>query len=193
MTNYTELKNEVQKTSTIYSGKIFDLLKYTVKLPNGKETTRDVIHHNGAAVIIAVTDTGELVTVRQYRDGSGCAMLELPAGKLDPGEDPKECASRELTEETGYTAAKIRPLLLMHPVAAYCTEKIHMFLAEGLTSGSPRPDPDEFVEVELHSLQSLLEMIDNGEITDMKTIAGVLYYLRVNQRSLPPTDSFGPS
>jgi len=162
----------------IYSGPIFDLTQHTVRLPNGKDARRDIIEHNGAAVIIAVTEEDNLVMVRQYRNGSNSVMLELPAGKLDLGEDPKACALRELEEETGYRASKIELILKMYPVAAYCTEKINMFLAKGLEQGTPKPDEDEFVEVEEYSLSALLTMIDNGEITDMRTILGVLYYAR---------------
>ena len=172
---------EPQKTlekNKLYSGKIFDLFQYKVRLPSGKETHRDILEHNGAAVILAVTDDGDLVMVRQFRNGSDSVMLELPAGKLDLGEDPITCAIRELEEETGYRAAEMKPLLKMHPVAAYCTEQISLFLALGLKKGEPTPDADEFVEVELHSPAALLDMIDNGEITDMKTIASILYYLR---------------
>lgn len=160
----------------IYSGNIFELFKYKMLLPNGKEVVRDIIEHNGAAAIVAVTSSGDLVMVRQYRNGSDSLMLELPAGKLDLGEDIQECALRELEEETGYRANKIRPMFKTYPVSAYCTEQITLFLAEDLEPGEPKPDTDEFVEVELHSLPNLLTMIDNGEITDMKTISGLLYY-----------------
>ena len=162
----------------LYTGNIFDLYQYKVQLPNGKEASRDIIEHNGAAVIIAVKDNGDIVMVRQFRNGSDSVMLELPAGKFDPNESPEECALRELEEETGFRATKIKPLLKLHPVAAYCTEQITMFLAQGLIQGEPKPDPDEFVDVEIYPLDELLGMIDRGEINDMKTIAGVLYYAR---------------
>ena len=176
---------KILNTEKVYSGYIFDLAHYTVELPNGKEAKREVIVHNGAAVIVPVTSTGELVLVRQYRPGSDKMMLELPAGKLDgPGEDPQNCALRELQEETGYRANKIRPLLKLHPLAAYCTEQITMFLAEDLEPGASKPDEEEFVETELYSLPALLAMIDNGEISDMKTIMGILYYARLRSQEL---------
>ena len=177
MDNHDNYK--VTNSRLIYNGSIFDLQQYTLRLPNGKEVLRDVIEHNGAAVVVAVTDSSDIVMVRQYRPGTGTMMLELPAGKLDPGENPKECALRELEEETGYRAGQITPLLKMHPVAAYCTEHISMFLAKNLQKGEARPDSDELVEVELYSLSEILQMIDNGEISDMKTILGVLYYSRI--------------
>ena len=171
---------ELIKTQKIYQGRIFDLAHHVTKLPNGKETQYDVIEHNGAAVIIPVTDSGELVMVRQYRPGSGTVMLELPAGKLEgPDEDPQECALRELAEETGFRAKKIRPLLKLHPLAAYCTEQIFMFLAENLIPGETNLDEGEFIDIEIHPLPAVLDMIDNNKISDMKTIAGVLYYDRI--------------
>ena len=168
--------HKILDSEKLYTGLIFDLYRHNVELPSGKKVNRDVVKHNGATVIVPVTDDGQIVMVRQYRYGSEGFLLELPAGKLDPNENPQECALRELEEETGYRATKIKPLLGMFPVAAYCTEKITMFLAEGLIKGTPKPDDDEFVEVELYPLTDLVAMITNGEIADMKTIAGVLYY-----------------
>ena len=173
---------KLKEKEILYEANIFDFAKYTVELPNGKESTRYILEHNGAAVIIAIAKNGDLVMVRQYRNGSGSVMLELPAGKLDLGEDPQVCALRELTEETGYRAAKIKKLLNMYPVAAYCTEQMFLFLAEELEAGQPSPDEDEFVEVELQPLAELLCMIDRGEITDMKTILGLLYYSRMLEK-----------
>ena len=174
-------KYKILNKKNIYSGTIFDLSQHTVELPDGRAVQRDVIVHNGASVIIPVTESKELVLVRQYRIGSDSVMLELPAGKFDsPGEDPEACALRELAEETGYQAKKIKRILKLHPIPAYCTEEVSMFLAEGLTKpGETTLDDEEFLEVELHSLPALLDMIDNGEITDMKTILGVLYYSRL--------------
>ena len=167
---------ETLSKEKIYNGPIFDLAHYQIALPNGKHGRRDVIEHKGAAVIVAVADDGRLVMVRQHRVGASAMLLELPAGKLDLGEEPEKCALRELAEETGYAATKIRPLLGVFPVAAWCTEKHHIFLAEDLKPGEPNPDVDEFVEVELHSVSDLLRMIERGEIVDAKTIVGVLYY-----------------
>jgi len=167
---------ETLSREKIYSGRIFDLAHYSIRLPDGNVAQRDVIEHGGAAVIVAVAADGRLVMVRQHRIGSNAMTLELPAGKLDPGEDPAKCALRELAEETGYIAAKISPLPVLFPIAAYCTEKYYMFLAEDLTLGEPNPDDGEFVETELYSISDLLDMIKRGEIIDMKTVAMVLYY-----------------
>jgi len=163
----------------IYSGPIFDLTHQTIELPNGAVVKRDVLVHNGAAMIIAVTNEGNLIMVRQHRAGTNALTLEFPAGKLDPPEEPQDCALRELEEETGYKANKIRLLHKFFPVAAYCTEQISMFLAEDLTPGKTAPDSDEFVEIEIYSLDELLKMLENGEIIDMKTVMGILYYARL--------------
>jgi len=174
-------KNKILQSEKLHEGRIFDLSQRRVLLPNGEESIRDVIEHNGAAAIIAVTDEGKLVMVRQYRDGPEAVLLEIPAGKLDPGEDPQTCALRELAEETGYRAGKIKKLFDMYPVAAYCSEQITIYLAEDLTLGATNLDAGEFVEIELFSLTELLKMIDNNELKDMKTILGILYYWRLSQ------------
>ena len=164
----------------IYGGEIFDLTRYKVELPNKNYAEWDIIVHNGAAVIVAVTKTGEIVMVRQFRPGTEKAMLELPAGRLDsPDEDREHCALRELREETGYVAGKIKLLLTLHPLPAYCTEEVSIFLAEDLEMNKQDLDDDEFVEVELYKLPDLLDMITKGEITTMSAIIGILYYARL--------------
>ena len=174
---------EVLNTEKLYNGPIFDLSKKTIRLPNENAATLDVIEHNGAALIIPVTDNGELVMVKQYRIGTESVLLEFPAGKFDPGEDPGECALRELEEETGYRASKISLLFETIPIAAYCTEKISVYLAEGLKPGQPKPDENEFLEVEVYPLEKLLKMVDSGELLDMKTVMGILYYARIAANS----------
>jgi ADP-ribose pyrophosphatase len=166
------------RTETIYNGLIFDLERHTVRLPNGKEARRDIIRHNGASAIIPVTDDGGVILVRQYREGAGGFLLELPAGKLEPGEDPAVCAVRELAEETGHTAETMRFLTSLRPVAAYSTEVIHFYVAEGLKPGLAHPDTDEFVTLETYKLDEILRMIGEGSVMDMKTVAGVLLYAR---------------
>ena len=168
--------NKTIHSETLVNGMIFDVVRRTVMLPNGKEAKRDIVLHNGAAAMVAVTDAGELVLVRQYRDGPSQWMLELPAGKLDPGEDAAACAVRELEEETGYKAARVRLLMKVYPVGAYCSEVIYLYLCEGLSPGEANTDPDEFLEVLTYPLEDVLRMIEAGEISDMKTVAGVLYY-----------------
>lgn len=179
------MTTEILSKKKMYVGPIFDLSHYEVVLPNGKTGQRDVIEHNGACVMIPVAEDGRLVMVRQHRAGANAMLLEFPAGKLDNGEDPEKCALRELSEETGYVASKVRLLTRVHPVAAWCTEIVNVFLMEDLILGEASPDRDEngeiieFVEVELHSLPDLLAMIDKGELMDMKTVMGVLMYARI--------------
>ena len=167
---------EILQSQKVYEGVIFDVEQRKVRLPNGEEARRDVVTHNGAAAVVALADSGDLVLVRQHRQGADGPMLELPAGKLDPGEDPQKCAQRELAEETGYVAEGLRLLTKLHVAAAYCTEVIHLFFAGKTKPGPTNPDPDEFVTVETHSLMDALRMVQDGTITDAKTVAGVLYY-----------------
>ena len=171
--------HEMLQSKTIYSGVIFDITQRTVRLPNGKEALRDIVMHNGAAAVVALTQDGELLMVRQYREGAKDVMLEIPAGKLDIGEDPQTCAIRELEEETGYTAGQVHFMMRIQVAAAYCTEQIYLYAAENVKPGVAHPDADEFVVVETHPLPEVLRMIDSGEITDVKTIVGVLNYMRL--------------
>jgi len=173
------MTTEILSKKKIYEGLIFDVSHYEITLPNGKSGQRDIIEHNGACLIIPVTNDGQLVMVRQYRTGANAVLLEFPAGKLDKGEEPEKCALRELAEETGYVASKIRRLMQVHPVPPWCTELVNVFLAEDLTLAETNLDEEEFVEVELHSLTDLLDMVDKGELVDMKTVMGVLLYERI--------------
>jgi len=163
---------------TIYSGKIFDLVQRTVTLPNGKDTLRDILLMNGAAVILPVLEGGGILFVRQYREGAGAEMLELPAGMIGRGEDPLTCAERELREETGYTARTMRFLLKFYSGPGYTTEMMHVYLAEGLTPGAQQLDEDEFIKTEEYSLNEALDMIRDGRISDAKTVSSLLYYAR---------------
>jgi len=170
---------ECLETKTIYEGKLFNVEHRRLRLPDGKEAQWDMVKHNGAAAVLPITNDGKLLLVRQYREGAKAITLELPAGKLDPGEDPETCALREMEEETGWRAEKIKFLMRLHPASAYLSEVIHIYLAEGLKPGKVNLDADEFVTIETHSLADVLQMIDDGEITDSKTLAGVLYYARL--------------
>ena len=159
-----------------YRGIIFDVTQRTVTLPNGRQAKRDIVEHNGAAAVVALTKYGEVVLVRQYREAAKDYLLEIPAGKLEAGEDPAACALRELEEETGYRAGSVRLMFKARPAAAYCTEMLYIFAATDLTQGASHPDTDEFVTALLHPLPQVLGMIESGVITDMKTIAGVLHF-----------------
>ncbi|NLM75677.1 MAG: NUDIX hydrolase [Clostridiaceae bacterium] len=163
----------------IYEGNIIDVEVLTVELPNGRTAPRDVVRHSGAAVIVPVTDKGEVVLVKQYRKPIEQVSLEVPAGKLEKGEDPKICAARELKEETGYTAGKLEKILTLHPASAYTDEVLHVYLASDLTKGEANPDEDEFITANVYPMEEALNMIKDGLITDAKTVAGVLFAARL--------------
>ena len=168
----TETKLE---SKAVFEGGFLHVRRDSVALPDGNVTEREYIVHPGAVVIIALTDSGKLVMERQYRYPLGREFLELPAGKIDPGEDPLHTARRELAEETGYTAARWRRLGVMHPVIGYSTEHIEIFLAEQLTLSSAKLDHGEFLEVFTVALPVAMDWIRSGRITDSKTIAGLLW------------------
>ncbi|MCL2707600.1 MAG: NUDIX hydrolase, partial [Defluviitaleaceae bacterium] len=149
-----------------------------VRLPDVRTAKYDVIVHCGAAAIIPVRPDKKIILVRQYREAVGREILEIPAGRLEKGEDPAECARRELKEETGCAAADMDFLTKFYPVVGYSTEIIHFYVAQNLSSGEPDPDENEFVRAEAYSLAEALKMIDSGEIMDGKTIAALLLYER---------------
>ena len=168
------LKETLVSSEEIYAGKIAHLFRDIVKLPNGKQTVREVMRHPGAAAIVPLTDDGNVICVRQYRYPFSTVMLEIPAGKLVPGEEPIACAKRELLEETGYQAAEFTPLGVYYPSVAVLDEKIHLFLARGLTFRAPNPDEDEFLHVVELPLNALVDEILRGEVPDGKTQTAVL-------------------
>lgn len=163
------------KTEDIYQGSVIKVQSLTVSLPNGKEAPRDLVLHPGASVIIPLNEKGELYMVKQFRKPLDKTTLELPAGKLDsPGEDPKLCAERELMEETGLRAGKLDYLISIHTTPGFCNEVIHMYTATELTQGEACTDEDEFLDVEKIHVSKVVDKILNHEITDAKTIIGVL-------------------
>ena len=168
--------NKILDSTTIYSGKIFDVVKQNVQLPNGKTTDRDLIVHGGASAILPVFDDGRILLVRQFREATGTDILEIPAGRLDIGEDPEVCAIRELREETGYNAQNMRLLIKYFPCTGYSTEILYIYLAEGLSPGKANLDEDEFVSAEIYPQGELIDMIQSGDIIDSKTILAILHY-----------------
>lgn len=157
-------------------GSILTLYKDTV-IANGIEAEWDYIHHNGAAAVVAVTDDGKLMMVRQYRNAIDRTTLEIPAGKLDsPDESTLECAKRELEEETGYRAGDISYLLTVNSAVAFCNEKIDIYLAKNLTKTKQNLDEDEVVDVEIWEIDDLKKMIFEGKLNDSKTVAAILAY-----------------
>ena len=157
-----------------YEGRIIRLRVDKAQLPNGRIATREVVEHNGGVCIAALTEQRELLFVRQFRYPYQEVVLELPAGKIDKGEEPLACGKRELTEETGASAQQYRSLGRLYPSPGYCGEVIHLFLATGLSFGRMNPDEDEFLEVECIPLEKAVQMVLDNEVPDAKTQVAVL-------------------
>lgn len=157
----------------IYSGNIINVELVTVTLPDGRQATRDIVMHPGASAVIPLNEKGELYMVRQYRKPIEAVSLEIPAGKLDHGEDPQICAERELKEETGLSANKITHLASVHSTPGFSNEILHLYAATGLSEGESCADTDEFISTEKFAVTQLEDMVLNGEITDAKSIIGI--------------------
>ena len=162
------------ESKRVYEGRIINLRLDSVSLENGSTAMREVVEHPGAVGIVALKENGDIVMVKQYRKAVEQVLLELPAGKLEQGEDPADCAARELTEETGYTAGDLRYLVSFYTSPGFSNEVMHMFLATDLKEGKNDPDDDEMVETVEISRDRAIDMILKGEIKDGKTIAGIL-------------------
>ncbi|BBF42123.1 ADP-ribose pyrophosphatase [Lachnospiraceae bacterium KM106-2] len=160
----------------IHKGHVVEFYEDELKLPDGHVVKYDVLHHNGAAAIVPVDEDGKILMVRQYRHAVSKVTLEIPAGKLDPGEDGMQCAIRECEEETGYKAGETHHLFDLFTTLAYCDEKIAVYYTTGLTKSKQNLDDDEFVNVERYTLDELTDLILQGTIQDSKTIAAILAY-----------------
>ena len=156
-------------------GHFLHAMRDTVRLPDGKEATREYVIHPGAVMVVAELPDGRLVLERQFRYPVQSVMVEFPAGKLDPGEDSLVCAQRELLEETGYTARQWARAGVLHPVISYSTEFIDIWFARELTAGERQLDAGEFLDVFSASTDELLQWCRDGRITDAKTLTGVLW------------------
>ena len=156
-------------------GHFLHAMRDTVRLPDGKEATREYVIHPGAVMVVAELPDGRLVLERQFRYPVQSVMVEFPAGKLDPGEDSLACAQRELLEETGYTARQWARAGVLHPVISYSTEFIDIWFARDLTAGQRQLDAGEFLDVFSASTDELLQWCRDGRITDAKTLTGVLW------------------
>jgi ADP-ribose pyrophosphatase len=165
------------KKKTIYSGNAVGFNADEVILPDGKKACREYMRHPGAVAAVAFTGKGDIVLVRQYRYPIGKLTYEIPAGKLDKGESPVSCVRRELAEETGFTAKKIRKLCAYWPTPAFSDEVIHIYLARGLKQAGMSPDSDEFIDCKIVPLKRALSWIKNGKIRDSKTIIAILYLM----------------
>jgi ADP-ribose pyrophosphatase len=164
------------KINRIYKGKILELFCDDVELPNGSLSIREYLNNPGASAILPFIDKNNIILVKQYRYPLRQITYELPAGKMDKGETPLECAVRELREETGYKAKKLEIVLSFYPTATFSTEIIHIFAAFGLEGGNENPDEDEFVSKEILNFQDAIRMVKTGVIKDSKTIIALLYF-----------------
>lgn len=170
-----QLKEVFLSSEDIYTGAIIKVEKWTVALPNGRHAPREIVRHNGAAAVVAVDERGYVTLVRQHRVAIGELTWEIPAGKLDyAGEDPFACARRELEEETGLRAAHWKKLNHVVTTPGFCTERIGIYLATGLTQSEAHPDRDEFLNVTAMPLKEAVAHVMAGEITDLKTCVGLL-------------------
>lgn len=169
--NKTDLTEKQVSSEQIYNGRILKLFVDKVELPNGRHSTREYLKHQGAVCVLPVTDNGEAVMEYQFRYPFKKVLLEAPAGKIDPGEEPLAAAKRELLEETGCTAAELVYAGDFYPSCAYTDEIIRLYLAKGLTFTKQELDEDEFLSIERIPLLKLKEMLMKGEIPDGKTQA----------------------
>jgi ADP-ribose pyrophosphatase len=167
---------EVQVDSELaYEGHFLKVQRDTVRLPDGKQSKREYIKHPGAVVILPLFDDGSVLLERQYRYPLQKVFIEFPAGKIDPNEDPLDCAKRELQEETGYTAADWQFLCTIHNAIAYSDEHLDIFVARGLIAGESRLDDGEFLETFTATVPDMLSWIREGKISDVKTVIGAFW------------------
>ena len=171
-----DLIEKTLSSTTIYDGKVIKVMRDQVSLPNGESAYREIVHHNGGATVLAVKDD-MVYFVRQYRYAYHDELLELPAGKLNEGEDPKCCAIRELEEETGLRATDVDLITKLYPSPGYTDEVIYVYLALDFVQGTQHLDEDEFLGVITLPLSTVKDMLDSGEIRDAKTIVALRYYL----------------
>lgn len=178
------LDEKTVKKNYIYNGRIINVRRDDAELPNGNPCIREVVEHPGGVCVAALTENDELLFVRQFRYPYMEVIAELPAGKLEKGEDPFESGKRELEEETGYTAQEYRDLGKFYPTPGYCGEIIHLYAAKNLTETHQSLDEDEFLNVEKIPLNEAVEMILRNEIRDGKTQAAVLKVKALKDKGL---------
>ena len=167
-----DLYEKPLSSNRLFEGKIINLRRDEVMLPSGRTATREVVEHPGAVAIVPITKAGQVILVRQFRHPIGQVILEVPAGKLDQSEKPEDCAQRELAEETGFVANKLRKLTSMYTTPGFSNEVIHLYLAEDLVESDKLPDEDEFIKTERYTPEQIRQMIESG-ICDAKSLVAL--------------------
>lgn len=158
----------------VYKGKIFTVTEDTIQFEDGKIAKWDLVVHNGASAIVPLTEDNKVILVKQYRNAEDGEVLEIPAGKLEKGEDPLVCAARELEEEIGYKSSNIEKICAMYTAVGFSDEKLHLYLATDLIQSEQNLDEDEYIQIVKYPIAEAVQMIFKGEIKDSKTIVGLL-------------------
>jgi ADP-ribose pyrophosphatase len=170
-----DLTEKTISSQEIFNGRIIKVKVDTVTIPDGRQSTREIVDHRGAVAIVAVYEDGSVCMVKQYRKPVEKVLLEIPAGTMEDNEDPFECAKRELAEETGLRAKHWEKILFYYSAPGFTNELLYLYMATGLTSGNTNLDSDEFIEVEKIPLKKAYDMIFDGTIIDGKSIIGIQY------------------
>ncbi|MBF8437537.1 NUDIX hydrolase [Halanaerobiaceae bacterium Z-7014] len=174
-----QLEEKTISSELAFRGNLLKFRIDQVELPDGNQSRREIIEHPGGVTIIPVSPERKIIMVKQYRSAANQVLLELPAGKLDNGENLNDCALRELKEETGYTAGKIRELFTFYTTPGYSTENLHLFLAEDLDYGKQETEDGEFIEVAKIYPERIPDLVLRGKIQDSKTIVGLMVYYQL--------------
>lgn len=176
------LTEAILDSRMVWRGDYLSVEDTTVRLPNGSLGHRDIVRHPGAVAVIALTDDGKIVLVHQYRTPLEQVTVEIPAGKMEPGEDPATAAARELMEETGYLAERMAYLGPITPAPGYSDELLHLYMAMGLSFVGASPDDDEFINVDLVNLNEMVDRVLDGKVIDAKTVVGILLCEAISRR-----------
>ena len=177
----------------VYTGRVVTLRLRDFRGADGQTRRREIVEHAPGAAVLAVDEHGHVLLVRQYRAAVDAWLLELPAGIVDPGEEPVACARRELEEETGYTVERLEPLARFYPSPGFCTELLHVFLGLGLRVCTVAADEEEDLELVRLPLRKALELVRRGEIIDAKTVVGLLAYRDLTEYRSVARPSVGPA
>ena len=174
------VRGSVEESSRVYEGKLINVDVESIKLPSGRKIDLEIVRHPGAAAVVPLLSDPssadpQVLLIHQFRHAAGGPIWEIPAGVLEPGEDPEACARRDLTEETGATARKVEFLTTIYTTPGFTDEQIHLFMATEIERGEPDPEFDEEIETQVKPMSEILEMIRTGEMRDSKSIVSLLY------------------